>query len=151
MKEKKYRFEDAINATKAALEQGVVSGGGTILYRAAKSLETLAKKSKDMDETFGIEIVYQSLEVPMRIILDNAGFSTSIKNKIFTAVQKGKGYDGRTGIVVSDMYKAGIIDPVKIVKSAVESAASIAGLFLTSEVVIIDTPTEKNKSPYGDM
>lgn len=150
MKEKKYRFEDAISATKAALEQGVVLGGGITLYGARKAVNKL--KSVDPDEAFGYTIVAKSLEVPMSCILDNAGFATDVRNKIFTAVDRGKGYDGRSGKVVPDMFKAGIIDPVKVVKSAIESAASVAGIFLTCEAVIIDTPDETKAapaSPYG--
>lgn len=151
MKEKKYRFEDAISATKAALEQGVVSGGGIIFYKAKNAIKKL--KTTDPDEAFGFSIVHNSLEVPMRTILENAGFGMEIKNKVFAAVERGKGYDGRTGKVLLDMFKAGIIDPVKVSKSAIESAAAVAGIFLTSEAVIIDTPTEEKSvpNPYAGM
>jgi len=140
MKEKKYRYEDAISATKAALEQGIVSGGGITLYRARKGLNKL--KSNDPDELFGISIVKKGLEVPISAILENAGFPTDTKNKIFAAVDRGKGYDGRSGKVIADMFKTGIVDPAKVVKSTIESAAAVAGLFLISEAVIIDTPEE---------
>lgn len=154
MKEKKYRYEDAISAAKAALEQGVVPGGGITLYKARKALSKL--KTEDADEAFGVSIVIKALEVPMTTILHNAGFSMDVKNKIFSAVDKNKGYDGRNGKVIPDMIKAGIVDPAKVVKSAIEGSASVAGLFLTSEAVIIDTPTEKGANsapanPYGGM
>lgn len=147
LREKLYRYEDANHSAKAALEQGIVDGGGITLYRAKKAIEKL--KDADPDAQFGIQIVQKILEVPMKTILENAGFSTEIQNKIFTAVGKGKGYDGRTGSVLSSMFDAGIIDPAKVVKSTIETSASIAGLFLTSEAVIVDEP-EDTKQPMSN-
>lgn len=144
LKEKKYRYEDSVSATKAALEQGILPGGGTALYRARKALKKL--KIDNSDVLFGTQIVLKALEVPVETILENSGFSSDVKNKIFNAIAKGQGYDGVDGAVVKDMYKYGIVDPFKVVIAALESAAAVAGVFLTSEAVIIDTPTETKEN-----
>jgi len=150
MRDKKYRYEDAISATKAALgEQGVIAGGGTVLFGARKHLTKLMKKTMDPDLRLGISIVEKSLSAPLMKILENAGFDVELVNKIVGAVSNGKGYDGRTGKVIPDMYEAGIIDPTKAVVEAVYNASAVASIFLSTEAIIVDEPSEeKNSNPY---
>lgn len=151
LQEKKYRYEDAISATKAALEQGIVDGGGATLYRARKALTKL--KLDDPDEMFGVSIVAKALEMPLTTILDNAGFNKTIRNKIFLSVERNKGYNGKTGKTSDSMISIGIVDPVKVVKSTIQGAASIAGLFLTCEAAIVEKPSDNPApmNPYAGM
>ncbi|MBR4822448.1 MAG: chaperonin GroEL [Bacteroidales bacterium] len=137
MKEKKDRVEDALNATRAAVEEGYLPGGGVAYIRAAAALEGL--KGENEDETTGIHIVAKAIEEPLRQIATNAGVDASvIINKIKEA--KGDfGYNARTGEYVN-MYEAGVIDPTKVVRVALENAASVAGMFLTTECGIVDIP-----------
>jgi chaperonin GroEL len=137
MKEKKDRVDDALHATRAAIEEGIVPGGGVALVRAIDSLKSLTGVNED--ENYGIAIVRKSLEAPIRIIAENAGVDGSL---VFHKVLDGKGafgYNARTD-VYEDMKKAGIIDPTKVTRVALENAASIAGLVLTTECVISDKP-----------
>jgi chaperonin GroEL len=137
MKEKKDRVDDALHATRAAIEEGIVPGGGVALVRAISSLDTL--KGVNEDENYGIAIVRKSLEAPIRIIAENAGVDGSL---VFHKVLDSKGsfgYNARTD-VYEDLKKAGIIDPTKVTRVALEMAASIAGLVLTTECVISDKP-----------
>ncbi|MCL4361425.1 chaperonin GroEL [Candidatus Dependentiae bacterium] len=149
MKEKKDRIEDALHATRAAVEEGVVAGGGVALLRAQDAVSHLKLEG---DEKLGSQIVWRSLEEPARIISANAGFEPSvIINKIRS--EKGNvGFDARAGEFV-DMVQAGILDPAKVVRSALQNAASIAGLLLTTEAIIVDIPEEKKESaghaPHG--
>jgi chaperonin GroEL len=137
MKEKKDRVDDALHATRAAIEEGIVPGGGVALVRAIKSLDGM--KGANEDETTGIAIVRKSLEAPIRTIAENAGVDGSL---VFHKVLDGKGafgYNARTD-EYEDMKKAGIIDPTKVTRVALENAASISGLVLTTECVISEKP-----------
>ena len=140
MKEKKDRVDDALHATRAAIEEGIVAGGGVALVRAIASLDKM--KGLNEDETIGIAIVRKSLESPIRIIAENAGMDGSI---VFHKVLDNNGdfgYNARTD-EYQDLKKAGIIDPTKVTRIALENAASIAGLILTTECVINDKPEKK--------
>lgn len=134
MKEKKGRVEDALHATRAAVEEGVLPGGGVALVRAAKVLDTLDVVG---EQRFGVDIVRRSLYEPLRQIVLNAGGEPSI---VLEAVQNGSGgfgYNARTG-VFEDLNAAGVIDPTKVTRSALQNAASVAGLLLTTEAMIAD-------------
>ena len=142
MKEKKDRIDDALHATRAAVEEGVVAGGGVALLRAQKAVETLML---DGDMQLGVHIVRRALEEPMRIIVSNAGHDASVivntvKNESGTI-----GFDAKTGTHV-DMLEAGIIDPAKVTRSAIQHAASIAGLLLTTEASIFELSEDKKPS-----
>ena len=137
MKEKKDRVEDALNATRAAVEEGFVPGGGVAYIRAAEALKGL--KGANDDETTGIHIVERALEEPLRQIAENAGVEGSV---IIQKIREGKddfGYNARTDEYVK-MYEAGVIDPTKVDRGALENAASVAGMFLTTECAIADIP-----------
>ena len=143
MKEKKDRVEDALNATRAAVEEGYLPGGGVAYIRAAEALKKL--KGDNDDETTGIRIVERALEEPMRQIAANAGVEASV---IINKVREGKddfGYNARTG-EYANLYEAGVIDPTKVARVALENAASVAGMFLTTECGISDIP-EKTPAP----
>jgi len=136
MKEKKARVEDALHATRAAVEEGIIPGGGVALLRAIPSLD---KVKVDDEEAVGVDIVRRALESPLRQICENAGVEPSI---IAQAIREGKndyGYDARTGEYVN-MFKAGIIDPTKVARVAVENACSIAGMILTTEAAVTELP-----------
>ncbi len=145
MKEKKARVEDALHATRAAVEEGIVPGGGVALLRCLPALEAL--KLKDEDEQIGVEIVKRALESPLRALASNAGVEGSV---IVQEVKKGKGNDGynvATGNF-EDLVKAGVVDPKKVTRTALQNSASIAGLLLTTECLITEVP-EKEKAPAG--
>src|SRR5689334_12492649 len=151
LKEKKHRVEDALSATRAAVEEGIVPGGGVALINAAKVLDTL---KLDGDEQTGVTILRRALEEPMRHIGTNAGLDGSvlveaIRRKALEAKNKNLGYDVISGEYV-DMVKAGIIDPAKVTRSALENASSIAGMILTTEALITEVP-EKEKAPAAPM
>jgi chaperonin GroEL len=142
MKEKKARVEDALHATRAAVEEGIVPGGGVALVRAQKALETLALEG---DEKIGLGIVRRAIEAPLRQLADNAGLEGAL---IVQEVKKRKGNEGynvATGEYV-DLVKAGVVDPAKVTRSALQNAASISGLLLTTEALITEVP-EKEKAP----
>ena len=144
MKEKKDRVEDALNATRAAVEEGYLPGGGVAYIRAAKALEGL--KGDNDDETTGIHIVAKAIEEPLRIIAQNAGVDGSV---IVQKIKEGKGdfgYNARTDEYVK-MYEAGVIDPTKVARVALENAASVAGMFLTTECGIVDIPEPAPAAP----
>jgi chaperonin GroEL len=145
LKEKKHRFEDALSATRAAVEEGIVPGGGTALAAAAIALDGL--KGAGADEQTGINIVRRALEEPLRQIAQNAGFEGSVVINKVREGKKGEGFNALTEEYV-DMVKAGVVDPVKVTRSALENAASIASLILTTEVVITDIK-EKSSAPAG--
>jgi chaperonin GroEL len=139
MKEKKDRVEDALSATRAAIEEGTVPGGGVAYIRASEELENL--KGENEDETTGIEIVKRAIEEPLRQIVENSGKEGAV---IVQKVKEGKadyGYNARTD-VYENLYKAGVIDPTKVTRVALENAASIAGMFLTTEAVISEKKEE---------
>jgi chaperonin GroEL len=143
MKEKKARVEDAMHATKAAVEEGIVPGGGVALLRAsANSLDKLAK-SLDEDQRLGVEIIRRACEEPIRWIAQNAGLEGSIvAAKVREAKDKDFGFNAATE-TYEDLVKAGVIDPTKVVRSALQNAASIAGLLLTTEALVSELPEEK--------
>ena len=143
MKEKKDRVEDALNATRAAVEEGIVPGGGVAYIRAADTLKGM--KGDNADETNGIHIVARAIEEPLRQIAENAGLEGSV---IINKIREGKGdfgYNARTDEYVN-MFEAGVIDPTKVSRIALENAASVAGMFLTTECAITDIP-EKEPAP----
>ena len=146
MKEKKMRVEDALHATRAAVEEGIVAGGGVALIRTIAAIETV--KGLNEDETIGIGIVKRAVEAPLRALAANAGEEGSV---IVDKVKKSKGNEGynvATGEYV-DLVKAGIVDPKKVTRSALQNAASIAGLLLTTEAVITDLPEKDKPAPMG--
>ena len=147
MKEKKARVEDALHATRAAVEEGIVPGGGVALLRSAPALDKV--KVEDDEENVGIDIMRRALEEPIRQICENAGAESSI---VAQAVREGKadyGYDARNGEYVN-MLKAGIIDPTKVARVAVQNATSIAGMILTTEAAVTELP-EKDAPPMPPM
>jgi len=139
LKEKKHRMEDAVSATRAAVEEGIVPGGGVVLINAIGALDKL---KLDGDEATGANILRRALEEPLRQIATNAGAEGSVVVEKVKSLPKGQGYNAATGEYV-DMVKAGIIDPTKVTRSAVQNAASIAGLLLTTEVLVTDIPEKK--------
>lgn len=146
MKEKKDRVDDALCATRAAIEEGVVAGGGTTYIRALENLKGL--KGDNADEQTGINIVERAIEEPLRQIVANAGGEGAV---VVQKVREGEGdfgYNARKD-VYEDMRKAGVIDPAKVARVALENAASIAGMFLTTECLIVDKPEEKPQMPMG--
>jgi chaperonin GroEL len=152
MKEKKARVEDALNATRAAVEEGIVPGGGVALLRSASSVDALKLEG---DEKVGAMIVRRALEEPIRQIVENAGLEGSvIVEKVKVEKVATRGFDAET-LEFVDMIQAGIIDPTKVERVALENAASVAGLLLTTEALITDLPEEKPASapamPHGDM
>ncbi len=153
MKYLKLKIEDAVNATKAAIEEGIVPGGGTSLARAAAVVEKSLEKKKNMsaEEKIGYSIVLKALEVPLRQIADNAGKHDGavIVDKVKTAGGNA-GYDAAKAEMVEDMIKAGIIDPVKVERCAVQHAVSAAAILLTTEAAIADEP-EDGKGGMPDM
>ncbi len=147
MKEKKARVEDAMHATKAAVEEGIVPGGGVALLRAAATLDALAKDSRfDHDERLGVELVRKAAEEPTRWIAQNAGLEGSIvAARVKEARDKNWGFNAQTD-QYEDLVKAGVIDPAKVVRSALTNATSIASLLLTTEALVSEIP-EKEKTP----
>ena len=140
LKEKKHRMEDAVSATRAAVEEGIVPGGGVVLLN---SIAALDKVKVEGDELAGVNILRRALEEPLRQIAVNAGLEGSVVVEKVKGLPKGQGLDAATGVYVT-MVSAGIIDPTKVTRSAVQNAASIAGLLLTTEALVTDIP-EKNK------
>jgi len=145
MKEKKFRVEDTIAATRAALEEGIVSGGGLALIEASKALNEIPADLTE-DEKVGFKIVRRALEEPMRQIAENAGLDGSVIAERAKNEKKGIGYNARTGEWVN-MLEAGIIDPAKVTCSALKNAASVAGTLLTTECAITDIPEPKTPAP----
>jgi len=145
MKEKKARVEDALNATRAAIEEGIVPGGGVALLRCQKALKGL--KLENHDQQLGVEIVKKSLEEPIKQIIANAGVeATLIVEKVKENKNINYGYDAYAEKYV-DMMEAGIIDPTKVTRTALQNAASVAGLMLTTEVLVAEIPEEEKKPP----
>ena len=137
MKEKKLRIEDALNATKAAVEEGIVAGGGVAFINAVPALNELTEKTEG-DEEVGVRIVLKALEAPVRQIAENAGFEGSVVvDKIYASKKVGYGFDAYTEKYV-DMVKAGILDPAKVTRSALQNAVSVAATLLTTESVVAD-------------
>jgi len=148
MKEKKARVEDALNATKAAVEEGIVPGGGVTLIRTLPVLQKLEDETKDLDEKAGIKIVMRAIEEPLRQIANNAGYEGSV---IVEKVKAGKddyGFNAATG-QFENLMSSGIIDPTKVTRTALQNAASIAGLLLTTEAMVAEKPEEKKEAAPG--
>src|SRR5450631_438221 len=145
MKEKKARVEDALHATRAAVEEGIVPGGGTALIRAQKVLDSVHLEGDE--ERIGVEIVKRAVEYPTRVLADNAGEEGSVIVQEVKRRKGNEGYNVATG-EYEDLVKAGVVDPKKVTRSALQNAASIAGLLLTTECLITDAP-EKDKAPAG--
>ena len=148
MKEKKDRVDDALCATRAAIEEGIVPGGGVTYIRAIDALEGL--KGDNADETTGIEIIKRAIEEPLRQIVANAGKEGAV---VVQKVREGKGdfgYNARTD-VYENLHAAGVVDPAKVTRVALENAASIAGMFLTTECVIVEKKEEKPEMPAAGM
>ncbi len=144
MKEKRMRIDDALNATKAAIEEGVVPGGGIALLRAAKELSNLSLYG---DQKIGVDILKEAIEEPVRQIATNAGKEGSVVlEKLKAETDPNMGYDAKTDSY-KDMIEAGIIDPVKVVRTALQNASSIAGLMLTTEALVADIPEKKSEMP----
>ena len=146
MKEKKARVEDALHATRAAVEEGVVPGGGVALIRAQKAIEKL--EAKNEDQQFGIRILTRSIEEPLRQIVANAGEDAAV---VLAKVKEGKGtfgYNAATGNY-GDMLELGILDPTKVTRLALQNAASVAGLLLTTEVMIAEAPKDEAEHAHG--
>jgi chaperonin GroEL len=150
LKEKKHRIEDAVQTTKAAVEEGIVAGGGVTLLHAQEALEKL---ELDGDQATGALIVKRSLEEPLKVIAHNAGLEGGVVVEKVRTLGPGEGLNAATGEYL-DLYKAGVIDAAKVTRSALQNAASIAALFLTTEAIVADAP-EKEKMPAmpggGDM
>ncbi|AWW26024.1 chaperonin GroEL [Acetobacterium carbinolicum] len=140
LKEIKYRIEDALNATRAAVEEGVVSGGGTAYINAIPKVDALIE-TLEGDEKTGAYIIRRAIEEPMRQIADNAGLEGSVIVSQMAGKKVGVGYDAAKGEFV-DMFQAGIIDPTKVTRSAIQNAASVSAMFLTTEVAVADLPSE---------
>jgi chaperonin GroEL len=152
MKEKKARVEDALNATRAAVEEGIVPGGGVALLRASAAVDALRLEG---DEKVGATIVRRALEEPIRQIVENAGLEGSVVvEKVKAEKQPNRGFDAET-LEFVDMLQAGIIDPTKVERVALENAASVASLLLTTEALVTDLPEEKAAAappmPHGDF
>jgi chaperonin GroEL len=146
MKEKKARVEDALHATRAAVEEGIVPGGGVALIRCLSAIDTV--KGANDDEKIGVDIVKRAVEFPTRELANNAGVEGSV---VVEEVKRRKGNDGynvATGDY-EDLVKAGVVDPKKVTRTALQNAASIAGLLLTTEALITEIPEKKEKVPAG--
>ncbi|MFI5657386.1 chaperonin GroEL [Streptomyces sp. NPDC051684] len=146
LKEKKHRLEDAISATRAAVEEGIVSGGGSALVHASKVLDD--SLGKDGDEATGVAVVRRAVVEPLRWIGENAGQEGYVIVSKVKELEKGSGYNAATGEYV-DLVKAGVIDPVKVTRSALENAASIASLLLTTETLVVEKPAEEEPEAAG--
>jgi chaperonin GroEL len=145
MKEKKARVEDALHATRAAVEEGIVSGGGVALLRAAKALDSLKLEG---DQAIGLDIIKRAIQEPMRQLAANGGYEGSVIVKEVMDRKVTEGFDVATG-QYRDMIGAGIIDPTKVVRSALQNSASIAGLLLTTECLVTDLPEKEAPAPMG--
>ena len=147
LKEKKHRIEDAVSATRAAIEEGIVPGGGVALIRAEEAIDTGAL-GLDGDEATGALIVRRALQEPARLIAENAGFEGGVIVERIRSESGAKGFDALRGEWV-DVLKAGIMDPAKVTRSALQNAASIAGLVLTTESAVVEKPEEEAEVPAG--
>lgn len=147
LKERKLRLEDALNATRAAIEEGIVPGGGTTLLKTQPALLKFAE-TLNAEERTGAEILARSLEAPCRQIADNAGARGEVIVEKVKEEKQHVGFDAQNNVFV-DMFQAGIVDPAKVTRSALENAASIAGLLLTTEALIVDLPEKKSAMPAG--
>ncbi len=151
MKEKKARVEDALHATRAAVEEGVVAGGGTALVRAILSIRASKLKGDNHDQDIGIQIALRAMEEPLRQIVQNAGIEGSVVfHKVAESKDNNYGYNAATG-EYGDMLKMGILDPTKVTRTALQNAASVAGLMITTEAMIAELPKDESPSGGGGM
>jgi chaperonin GroEL len=150
MKDRKLRLEDAINATKAAVEEGIVPGGGTTLTHLAPELHTWATANLTGEELTGAIIVSKSLSAPVKRIAQNAGFNGAVIAENIREKDFNIGFNATTG-EFEDMFVAGIVDPAKVTRSALQNAASIAGMILTTECIVVDKPEDKGAAGGGAM
>jgi len=144
MKERKARVEDALHATRAAVEEGIVAGGGVALIRCLSAIETV--KPANEDERIGVEIVKRAIEFPTRALADNAGVEGSVVVQEVKRRKGNEGYNVSTG-EYEDLVKAGVVDPKKVTRTALQNAASIAGLLLTTECLVTEIPEMEKKTP----
>ncbi|HMJ74588.1 MAG TPA: chaperonin GroEL [Iamia sp.] len=147
LKEKKHRIEDALSATRAAIEEGVVPGGGTALLRARARVSDVAEKLEG-DEATGARSVHKALESPARLIADNAGFEGAVIVREVESKEGAYGFNAASG-EFEDLLKAGVLDPAKVTRAALQNAASIAGLLLTTEAIVADKPEPEPAMPAG--
>lgn len=148
MKEKKDLVDDALHATRAAVEEGIVPGGGVALVRTAAKLKAQPVATANSDQEMGVRIALRAMEEPLRQIVSNCGEEASV---VLNQVRNGEGnygYNAQTG-EYGDMLDMGIIDPAKVTRSALQNAASIAGLMLTTEAMVSDLPEDKKAAPAG--
>jgi chaperonin GroEL len=145
MKEKKARVEDALHATRAAIEEGVLPGGGVALVRALSVLEGL---KLEHDEQLGVDIVKNAITVPAERIAENAGYDGALVVRKIRSGKDAFGFDSSTG-ETGDMYKLGIIDPAKVTRSALQNAASVATMLLSTEALVTDVPAKEDDDPHG--
>ena len=151
MKEKKERVTDAVSATKAALEEGIVAGGGTTLLQARKSLIAVKKTLTVEEEKIGFDIVYNALAEPVKMLATNSGADAGwVLRKVEEEKAADYGFDAMT-LDFGSMYKKGIVDPAKVVRTAIENAASVATMILTTEALVTDLPEKKEEMPGGGM
>jgi chaperonin GroEL len=146
MKEKKARVEDALHATRAAVEEGIVAGGGVALLRCLPAIEAL--KLEVEDEQIGVEIVKRAVEAPLRMLASNAGVEGSLIVQEVKKRKNNEGYNVATG-EYTDLVKAGVVDPKKVTRSALQNASSIAGLLLTTECLVTELPEKEKPAPAG--
>jgi chaperonin GroEL len=146
MKEKKARVEDALHATRAAVEEGIVPGGGVALLRCLPAIE--AVRTSDEDEKIGIDIVKRAIEYPTKWLAANAGVEGSVVVQEVKRRKGNEGYNVSTG-EYEDLVKAGVVDPKKVTRAALQNAASIAGLLLTTECLVTEIPEKEKKAPAG--
>jgi chaperonin GroEL len=147
MKEKKQRVEDALHATRAAVAEGIVSGGGVALLRTAKAVDA-AIAALEGDEKLGAQIIRRAVEAPLKQLCFNAGVEGAVVVQQVLASKGANGYNVATG-AYEDLVKAGVVDPTKVTRTALQNAASIAGLLLTTECIITDAPEKKEAAPAG--
>jgi chaperonin GroEL len=145
LKEKKHRIEDALSTTRAAVEEGIVAGGGTTLLQAIPALDSLHLEG---DEQVGVDIVRRALDAPAKQIADNAGARGEVVIEQVKKLPKGQGFDALKG-EYGDMFEKGIVDAAKVTRSALQNAASIAAMVLTTETLITDLPEKKDNGAGG--
>ena len=148
LKEKKHRIEDALSATRAAVEEGIVAGGGTTLIRAIQAVEKIEKDVTDPDERNGLLIVKKALEAPLKTIASNAGLEGAVVVEKVKELKGNEGFNALT-FIYEDLFKAGVVDPVKVTRSSLQNAASIASMLLTTSVLIAEEPEEDKAAPQG--
>ena len=144
LKEKKARIEDALASTRAALEEGIVPGGGTALLTAGKVLDDFHLEA---DEQIGVNIIKKAIEAPLRTIAQNAGAEGSVV--VAQVKREGKGFNAAT-LVFEDLAAAGVVDPTKVVRQALQNSASISGLLLTTEAIVAEIPEDEDQGHGGD-